>query len=70
MNMTKRIVCLANSRKHSGRCIAGKEVLAGAYGEWIRPLSARESAEVSEEERRYQNGSSPHVLDVIGESPL
>ena len=28
VNMTKRIVCLANSRKHSGRCIAGKEVLS------------------------------------------
>ena len=65
MSMAKRIVCLANSRKHSGRCIAGKEVISGAYGRWIRPVSVRQSAEISEEERRYQNGSSPQVMEVI-----
>lgn len=62
----KRIVCLANSRKHSGRCIAGKEILRdGSVGEWIRPVSARASEEVSEYEREYDDGSDPRVLDVI-----
>lgn len=59
MNFVKRIVCLANSRKQSGRCIAGKEVLENGYGHWIRPVSARPSAEVSEEERRYDISIHP-----------
>lgn len=65
MGDIKKIVCLANSRKHSGRCVAGKEVLAKGYGRWIRPISARQSAEISEEERRYENGTLPRVMDII-----
>lgn len=63
MSVTKRLVCLANSRKLNGRCIAGKELTAPQG--WVRPVSAREHEEVSEYERQYQDGSDPKVLDVM-----
>ena len=65
MTITKRIVCLANSRKLHGRCVAGRELVGGAAGPWIRPISGREHQEVSEYERQYEDGSDPRVLDVI-----
>ena len=61
----KRIVCLANSRKLHGRCVAGKELQGENPGRWIRPVNAREYEEVSEYERQYQDGSDPQVLDIL-----
>jgi len=62
---TKTIICLANSRKISGRCVAGKETAGGKIGAWIRPVSGRPAGELSEEDRRFENGQDPRLLDVI-----
>lgn len=62
---TKTILCLANSRKISGRCIAGLEIVDGEAADWIRPVSRRENSELSERDRNFNNGKDPQVLDII-----
>ena len=64
--MDKTFVCLANSRKVSGRCIAGKEITNGLCGQWIRPISEREHHEISELDRRYEDGTTAQVFDIVG----
>lgn len=63
MARTKTLVCLANSRKLAGRCVAG--MVDDGSGKWIRPVSARPSREVSAGERQYKDGTEPQVLDVV-----
>lgn len=60
-----KIVCLANSRKYSGRCVAGKEILPAAIGGWIRPIGETATGELSLSEIILRTGSEPGLLDVI-----
>ncbi len=65
MPYKRRIVCLANSRKESGRCVAGLEIVESGLKGWIRPVSGREKGELSLDERRYENGQDVQLLDII-----
>lgn len=57
------------TRQHAsgmGRCVAGKEWSdEGLPGAWIRPVSARETEEISFQERHYGGGATAELLDVI-----
>lgn len=59
----KHIICLAFSRKYSGRCLAGKE--ENPEGMWIRPVSHRETGELTLEEMSDDKALSFGLLDVL-----
>lgn len=54
-------VCLANSRKHNGRCVAGITMA----GEWIRPVSSELDGTLYSQHYTLDDGSEPALLDVI-----
>lgn len=59
------IICLANSRKPGGRCVAGKVTQNSKFGAWVRPVSARSGGELSHLDRQFNGGAEPALLDVI-----
>ncbi|MGY2209643.1 dual OB domain-containing protein [Pseudomonas pergaminensis] len=65
MSYDFEIICLANSRKHSGRCIAGKIINGERQGEWIRPVGTSVSREITERDRGYDDGTTAQHLDLI-----
>lgn len=62
---SKTILCLANSWKMSGRCVAGRELTHAGFGTWVRPISDRADEELSHHDRAYENGQDVQVLDVV-----
>lgn len=60
------ILCLANSWKHGGRCIAGKVYGGDRSGEWIRPVSAiAGQRQITYAQMAYGAGRYADVLDII-----
>jgi len=60
-----RIICLANSRKHGARCIAG---IQPSTGKWIRPVSDLDDGRI-ERAVRLIDGREPGLCDIL-EIPL
>ncbi|WP_315796036.1 dual OB domain-containing protein [Bradyrhizobium sp. SZCCHNRI3043] len=65
LNYKKSFLCLANSRKPGGHCVAGRTFTKDSYTGWIRPVSTRNTHEISDAELRYADGSGAQLLDVI-----
>jgi hypothetical protein len=69
--ISKRIIVLANSRKHYPMsCVAGRELTgqgAGStvWGGWIRPVSDHDEGALSFVERKLGGPVDPKPLDVI-----
>jgi hypothetical protein len=56
-----RLICLANSRKHSGRCIAGLDVCTG---KWIRPVTTLDDGRIPVN-MALINGEHIQPLDIV-----
>ena len=58
-----QFICLAHSKKHGERCVAGVRV---DTGEWIRPVSRKEHGELTTAQLLLSNGGGePRNFDVI-----
>ncbi len=60
--MRKTIVCLANSYKHGGRCIAGIDIDSG---KWIRLHGNSPDGALCACEYALDDGTEPRLLDLI-----
>jgi hypothetical protein len=59
---TIEVVILANSVKHNQHCVAGK---CTANGQWVRPVSNKNGAELSDEQAKYQNPYGKFIVKPL-----
>ena len=64
MTYTKRLVCLANSWKKGGACVAGIEWPPKTTPTWVRPVSDREFEQLQWPEHAVA-GRAIRLLDVV-----
>ena len=57
-----RLLCLADSRKPGGHCIAGIDLTTG---QWVRPVKNEHGGGLSSWDIQYNDGNVPKILDVI-----
>jgi hypothetical protein len=58
----RNILCLANSRKHGGRCVAG---LAEDGADWVRAVSPSEDGTLFPNDYQFADGGEPVPLDLV-----
>jgi hypothetical protein len=63
--VTKTLICLANSFRPGGSCVAGIELVNGQLGPWVRPISRDASRAISVQQETYADGSRLAVLDIV-----
>lgn len=63
MAINKQIVCLANSIKHGGRCVAGKVISDDGSYIWLRPINYGHYSSIYNE--RLCDGVEPNIFDII-----
>jgi len=56
------VICLANSRKYSGRCLAGLRIDGNG---WVRPVSRESHGALLPRHYRLDDGTDAGVLDVV-----
>ena len=60
--MKVQFICLANSRRESGRCIAG---LLKAEAGWFRPINGGTGGPLFRRDYILEDGNIPELLDTI-----
>ena len=61
----KRMVCLAKSWRPGGMCIAGREMVDGQIGGWLRPVDRSNDDAIRPTVVNYQQTDELHLLDVV-----
>ncbi|MEO5349828.1 MAG: hypothetical protein H7836_09290 [Magnetococcus sp. YQC-3] len=65
MSYIKTIVCFANSRSESGRCIAGKEWQHEGPGAWVRSIRHPAAHAIPISTQKLQGGRDLQPLDIL-----
>ena len=61
----KRMVCLAKSWRPGGMCIAGREIVNGQIGDWVRPVDVNNDDAVRPSVLNYELPDELQLLDVV-----